>query len=67
VGSGNTEECFPCGTELCACDEGETPGSMPDQQEHKTDDPDNPDQGDPNPGPLALLVVLALLVWRFGR
>ena len=52
----------------CICDPGETPENPNprDQQEDKTDDPNAPSQ-DPNPGPLALLVVLALLVWRFGR
>jgi hypothetical protein len=61
------EHCQPCGTEVCACYEGETPENpFPDQTENKTD-PNNPEQGDPNPGPLALLIVLALLVWRFGR
>ena len=59
-----------CGTENCICDAGETPENHPTspfEQQGNPDDPKNPSQGDPDPGPLTLLVVLALLVWRFGR
>ena len=54
--------------ENCICEEGATPSSVPGEPEDKTDDPStSPTQGDPNLGPLTLLVVLAFLVWRFGR
>ena len=68
---GQGTECFPCAVlGPCFCDPGEIPGSpgpTGEQQADKTGEPTNPEQGDPNPGTLALLAVLALLIWRFGR
>jgi len=71
VVNGTVLNCDCHTTALCECDEGEEgPTAVPPNQRNGTDEPEDPKPPTPDetdPGTLALLVVLALLAWRFGR